>query len=177
MLSWRYDLQIWNAPKDVDYACDACEAPKVINGDFKYASRTVTYARAGVAGQKLVQTGVGNSFINNQPIPTLFERTNMVLQTQNGPVPYSSKVYIHRVLPEIAGSGIINITVGSSNSTAQAPTYGQVGIVNVVTDTPWVTTQQNSGRTNSVKVESNNATDAWNLTALNWQASIVEDAF
>ena len=177
MLSWRYDLQIWNAPKDVDYACDACEAPKVINGTFKYASRTVTYARAGVAGQKLVQTGVGNSFINNQPIPTLFERTNMVLQTQNGPVPYSSKVYIHRVLPEIAGSGIINITVGSSNSTAQAPTYGQVGIVNVVTDTPWVTTQQNSGRTNSVKVESNNATDAWNLTALNWQASIVEDAF
>ena len=177
MLSWRYDLQIWNAPKDVDYACDACEAPKVINGDFKYASRTVTYARAGVAGQKLVQTGVGNSFINNQPIPTLFERTNMVLQTQNGPVPYSSKVYIHRVLPEIAGSGIINITVGSSNSTAQAPTYGQVGIVNVITDTPWVTTQQNSGRTNSVKVESNNATDAWNLTALNWQASIVEDAF
>ena len=177
MLSWRYDLQIRNAPKDVDYACDACEAPKVINGTFKYASRTVTYARAGVAGQKLVQTGVGNSFINNQPIPTLFERTNMVLQTQNGPVPYSSKVYIHRVLPEIAGSGIINITVGSSNSTAQAPTYGQVGIVNVVTDTPWVTTQQNSGRTNSVKVESNNATDAWNLTALNWQASIVEDAF
>jgi hypothetical protein len=81
------------------------------------------------------------------------------------------------VLPEIAGSGIINITVGSSNSTAQAPTYGQVGVVNVITDTPWVTTQQNSGRTNSVKVESNNATDAWNLTALNWQASIVEDAF
>ena len=177
MLSWRYDLQLWNAPKDVAFACDACEAPKFVNGAFKYASRTVTYARAGVANTKLVQTGVGNSFINNQPIPTLFERTNMVLQTQNGPVPYSSKVYIHRVLPEIAGSGVISITVGSSNSTAQTPTYGQVGVVNVVTDTPWVTTQQNSGRTNSVKVESNNATDAWNLTALNWQASIVEDAF
>ena len=177
MLSWRYDLQIWNAPKDVAFACDACEAPKLVDGAFKYASRTVTYARAGVASTKLVQTGVGNSFINNQPIPTLFERTNMVLQTQDGPVPYSSKVYIHRVLPEIAGSGVITITVGSSNSTAQTPVYGQVGIVNVVTDTPWVTTQQNAGRTNSVKVESNNATDAWNLTALNWQATIVEDAF
>jgi hypothetical protein len=92
-------------------------------------------------------------------------------------VPYSSKVYIHRVLPEIAGSGVVTITVGSSNSTAQTPTYGQVGRVNVVTDNPWVTTQQNAGRTTSVKVESNNATDAWNLTALNWQASIVEDAF
>ena len=177
MLSWRYDLQIWNAPKDVAFACDACEAPKLVDGAFKYASRTVIYARAGVASTKLVQTGVGNSFINNQPIPTLFERTNMVLQTQDGPVPYSSKVYIHRVLPEIAGSGVITITVGSSNSTAQTPVYGQVGIVNVVTDTPWVTTQQNAGRTNSVKVESNNATDAWNLTALNWQATIVEDAF
>ena len=177
MLSWRYDLQIWNAPKDVAFACDACEAPKLVDGAFKYASRTVTYARAGVASTKLVQTGIGNSFINNQPIPTLFERTNMVLQTQDGPVPYSSKVYIHRVLPEIAGSGVITITVGSSNSTAQTPVYGQVGIVNVVTDTPWVTTQQNAGRTNSVKVESNNATDAWNLTALNWQATIVEDAF
>lgn len=177
MLSWRYDLQVWNAPKDVDFACDACEAPKLVDGVFKYASRTITYARGGVENQKLVQTGIGNSFINNQPIPTLFERTNMVLQTEKGPVPYSSKVYIHRVLPEIAGSGVVTITVGSSNSTAQTPTYGQVGRVNVVTDNPWVTTQQNAGRTTSVKVESNNATDAWNLTALNWQASIVEDAF
>lgn len=177
MLSWRYDLQIWNAPKNVQFACDACEAPKVIDGNFKYASRTITYARAGTQNTKLVQTGVGNSFINNQPIPTLFERTNMVLQTQNGPVPYSSKVYIHRVLPEIAGSGTVKITVGSANSTAQTPTYGQVGVVNIVTDTPWVTTQQNAGRTTSVKVESNDSTDAWNLTALNWQASIVEDAF
>jgi len=28
-----------------------------------------------------------------------------------------------------------------------------------------------------VKVESNDATNTWNLTALNWQATIVEDAF
>lgn len=177
MLSWRYDLMVWNAPKDVAFACDACESPKLINGVFKYASRTVTYAHGGVQNKQLIQTGIGNSFINNQPIPTLFERTNIVLQTEKGPVPYSSKVYIHRVLPEIAGTGLATITVGSANSTAQAPTYGQVGVVNIVTDTPWVTTQQNSGRTTSVKVESNNSTDAWNLTALNWQASIIEDAF
>jgi hypothetical protein len=101
----------------------------------------------------------------------------MVLQGSQGPVPYSSKVYIHRVLPEIAGTGVINITLGGANSTAQPATYGQTGYVNIVTDNPWVTTQQNNVRTVSVKVESNDATDAWNLTALNWQATVVEDAF
>jgi len=29
----------------------------------------------------------------------------------------------------------------------------------------------------SIKVESNDAIYAWNLTAMNWQASVVEDAF
>jgi len=86
-------------------------------------------------------------------------------------------VYVHRLLPEIAGTGNIDITVGGANSTAQAPTYGQTGTVAIVTDNPWVTTQQNNVRTISVKVQSNDATNAWNLTALNWQATIVEDAF
>jgi len=177
MISWRYDLQIWNPPKDIMNACNACEAPKYVDGDFKYASRTVTYARGSVTNQKLVETGVGNSFINNQPIPTLFERNNLSLVTEKGPIPYGNKVYVHRLLPEISGSGSIDITVGGANSTAQEPTYGQVGHVDVVTDSPWVTTQQNNVRTVSVKIESNNSTDAWNLTALNWQTTIVEDAF
>lgn len=180
MLSWRYDLQVWNAPRDVQNACNATEAPKATyNGttwSFKYASRTVTYARGGVSSQKLMQTGVGNSF-NGSAIPCLFERNNIVFQTAEGPVPFSSKVYAHRLLPEVSGTGKINITVGSANSTAQTPVYGQTGIVSIVTDTPWVTTQQNNGRTESVKVESNDATDTWNLTALNWQAIVVEDAF
>ena len=176
MLSYRYDLQIWNAPKDIANACMGAEAPIFTGGVFKFASRTVTYAPAG-ASSKLIQTNIGNSFINSAPIPALFERNNMVLQGSQGLVPYSSKVYIHRVLPEIAGTGVINITLGGANSTAQPATYGQTGYVNIVTDNPWVTTQQNNVRTVSVKVESNDATDAWNLTALNWQATVVEDAF
>lgn len=176
MISWRYDLQIWNAPKDIQGACNACEGPKLMSGSFKLASRTVTYAKGGVSDQKLVQTGVGNSFSGN-PIPVLFERTNLALVTEQGQVPYSHKVYIHRILPEISGTGKVDITVGGANSTAQDPTYGQVGHVSIVTDNPWVTTQQNNVRTISVKVESNDATDSWNLTALNWQASIIEDAF
>lgn len=177
MLSYRYDLQIWNAPKTIENACMGTEGPKFISGNFNLASRVVSYARGDTENSKIVQTNVGNSFINNAPIPALFERENMTLQTEKGPVPYSSKVYVHRVLPEIAGQGTINITVGAANSTAQAPTYGQTGIANIDTNTPWITTQQQSGRTISVKVESNDATNAWNLTALNWQTTVVEDAF
>lgn len=177
MLSWRYDLKIWNAPKDVANACNGCEAPKFVDGAFKYASRTVSYLTGGATNQKIIQTGVGNSFINGASIPALFQRDNIVLQTEKGPVPYSSKVYTHRLLPEVSGSGTMNITVGGANSTAQTPTYGQTGVVAISTDNPWVTTQQNNVRTISVKVESNDATDTWNLTALNWQATVVEDAF
>ena len=177
MLSWRYDLNLWNAPKDIANGAMACEGPKLVSGAFKLASRTVVYGRGGISSSRLVQTGVGNSFINSQPIPALFERNNVVLQSDKGPVPYSSKVYIHRLLPEIAGTGVVNITVGGANSTAQAATYGQTGIVSIVTDNPWVTTQQNSFRTTSIKVSSNDSTDTWNITALNWQASITEDAF
>ena len=177
MLSYRYDLQIWNAPKDIQNACMGTEGPKVVSGAFNLASRTVTYARGDLASQKLIQTNVGNSFINNTAIPALFERTNLSMQTENGTVPFSSKIYAHRLLPEISGTGSIDITVGGANSTAQTPVYGQTGTTEIDTNTPWVTTQQNNFRTVAVKVASNDATNSWNLTALNWQASIVEDAF
>ena len=131
----------------------------------------------GASSQQIIQTGVGNSFINSGAINARFQRDNIVLQTEKGPVPYSSKIYTHRLLPEVSGSGTMNITVGGANSTAQAPTYGQTGVVSIVTDTPWVTTQQNNVRTISIKLESNDATDTWNVTALNWQATVVEDAF
>lgn len=177
MLSWRYDLQIWNAPKEIQNACMGTEAPKWTGSAFNLSSRLVTYAQGGTASSQLIQTAIGTSFINSAPIPALFERTNVVLQSDKGPVPYSSKLYVHRILPEIAGSGSVNITVGGANSTAQTPTYGQTGVVDVVTNTPWVTTQQNNVRTVSIKVASNSATNTWNLTAINWQTTVVEDAF
>ena len=175
MLSYRYDLDIWNAPKDVANACMGCEAP-VYNSGFQYASRCVAYASGGVVNAQVNQTGQGNSF-NGSAIPTLFERTNIVLQTEQGSVPYSSKTYIHRALPEIAGSGSLDITIGGANSTAQIPVYGQTGTVAIVTDNPWVTTQQNVARTIAVKIESNDNSDTWNVTAMNYQAQVVEDTF
>jgi hypothetical protein len=80
-------------------------------------------------------------------------------------------------LPEISGTGNVNITVGGANSTAQATTYGQTGIVTIDTDNPWVTTQQNTFRTVALKFGSNDATDTWKMSALNIQATVTEDAF
>lgn len=177
MLSYRYDLNIWNAPKDIQNACMGTEAPKYASGAFNLATRLSAYAQGGVASSQIIQTGIGTSYINNTPISALFERTNVVLQSDKGPIPYSSKVYVHRLLPEVGGTGILDITVGGANSTAQTPTYGQTGKVDVVTDNPWVTTQQNAVRTVAVKVQSSSTTTSWNLTAINWQTTIVEDAF
>jgi hypothetical protein len=179
MLSWRYDLQLWNAPKDIQNACMGTEAPRWIDSSpdyFNLASRCVTYAKGGIDNGKLIETAITNAFAGSA-IDSQFERTNVVLQTADGPVPYSSKVYIHRLLPEISGTGNINITVGGANSTAQTPTYGQTDLTAISTDTPWVTTQQNTVRTVAVKFGSNDATYTWNMTALNIQATLTEDAF
>ena len=177
MLSYRYDLQIWNAPKDIQNACMGTEAPTFSSGSFNLASRLSAYAQGGTPSSQIIQTGQGTSFINSTPIPALFERTNVVLQSDKGPIPYSSKIYIHRLLPEVGGTGTLDITVGGANSTAQTPTYGQTGKVDVVTNNPWVTTQQNAVRTVAVKVATSSTTASWNLTAINWQATVVEDAF
>ena len=179
MLSWRYDLQVWNAPKDIQNACMGTEGPRWIDSSPDYynlSSRAVVYARGGVSNSRLIETATGNSF-DGSAIDAQFERTNIALQTEKGPVPYSSKVYIHRMLPEMAGTGKIEVTVGGANSTQQTPTYGQTGTVIIDTDNPWVTTQQNSVRTVAVKFGSNDATDTWKVSAMNWQATVTEDAF
>jgi hypothetical protein len=179
MLSYRYDLQVWNAPKDIQNACMGTEGPRWVDSSpdyFNLSSRAVVYAKGGVSNSRLIETAIGNSF-GGSAIDAQFERTNIALQTEKGPVPYSSKVYIHRILPEMAGTGKIDLTVGGANSTQQTPTYGQTGTVIIDTDNPWVTTQQNSVRTVAVKFGSNDATDTWKVSALNLQATVTEDAF
>jgi hypothetical protein len=177
MLSWRYDINVWNAPRTVQNACAATESP-LYQGGYNFATRTISYAQGSTSNSSIIQKGLGTSF-SGSAIPTLFERNNMAFLDEKGiPVPYSSSVYVHRVLPEISGTGgTIDITVGSATSIASTPIYGQKATMSVVSDTPWVTTQQNKGRTVSVKIESNNSTNAWNITALNWQTDVVEDAF
>ena len=178
MLSYRYDLRVWNAPRDVAGACNGCEAPvfNISTSTFGLASRTIVYAIGDLYSQQIVQTGVTNAFCGSI-IPCYFERTNIALSTPDGPLPYSSKVYIHRILPEVSGTGTINITVGGANSTAQTPTYGQTGVVSISTDNPWVTTQQNTVRTVALKFGTSDSTDTWQVSAMNIQGTITEDAF
>ena len=175
MISYRYDLKVWNPPRDVQGSSHGVEAP-IYTSSFALASRTVVYAQGSVSGSQLVQMNLTNGFCGNT-INCYFERTNIAMSTQDGPVPYSSKVYIHRLLPEMSGTGTINITVGGANSTAQTPTYGQTGVVSINTDTPWVTTQQNNVRTVALKFSTNDAVNTWHVSAMNIQATITEDAF
>ena len=177
MLSYRYDLDIWNAPKDIQNACMATEGPKVVSGSFKLSSRTVVYAKGEVANSKLIQTGVGNSFAG-AAIDAEFERNNMPLVMADGSsVPYSSLVYVHRTLPEVSGTGKLNLTIGGSNAVGRAPDYGQEGVMDIDTDYPWMTTEQQSSRSISMKFGTNDATDTWNVTAMNLQSTVTEDAF
>jgi len=187
MLSYRYDLKIWNAPKTINNSAMAVEAPVYSGGStggtFNLASRCVVYApNTSAGGLQLVQTGQGTSFSGNA-INALFERDNLTLLDQEGnPVTYPHHIYVHRLFPEIStttasNNPAITITLGGANSTAQTPVFGDPTTVQIVTDNPWVTTTQNDVRTIALKVGSNDATNTWNLTAMTFLSTIVEDAF
>jgi len=176
MLSYRYDLQIWNAPKDVQNSCMGAEGPIYQSGAFNLASRTIVYAQGDTNNSQLIQTGIGNSFTGNA-IHATFERTNIQLQTSDGPVPFLSKSYLHRMAPEVSGTGYLTVTVGGASSVAATTLYGDSQQMQIVTESPWVPTNQNKNTLPALKVESNDATDTWNMTAMNWQAKIVEDSF
>lgn len=104
MISYRYDLDTWNPPRDVSSATMAAESPvrTSTNGltwNYSDASRTVIYAR-GVADQKIVQKDQGYSFLNNAPISSYFRRDNLKLLPD-----YSGKLMVHRILPEFENLG------------------------------------------------------------------------
>ena len=187
MLSYRYDLKIWNCPKTINNSAMAVEAPVYSGGStggtFNLSSRCVVYApNTGAGGLQLVQTGQGTSFSGNA-ISSLFERDNLtLLDDQGNPITYPHHIYVHRLFPEIStttpsNNPAITITLGGANSTAQTPIFGDPETVQIVTDNPWVTTTQNDVRTIALKVSSNDATNTWNLTAMTFLSTVVEDAF
>ena len=82
MLSYRYDLNIWNAPREVANAIHACESPKWSGNIANLATRTVVYGRGGLQNAQLVEKDVGNVFVSNignVAIQSLFERNNIAL--------------------------------------------------------------------------------------------------
>ena len=196
MLSYRYDLDCWNPPRDVSIATFACESPVWFEqspGVWRYneASRTMTYVKA-VANGYLVMKDQGYQFVGAQgqaiDINSLFRRDNIKLVKD-----YSSKTLVHRVLPEAVNLndnnvqinpvddptliGNIRVTVEGANSVGQAPQTVVSKSMSTDTDYPWVQISQNAHRVNSVEITNdiNTPETLWMVTAITWQFAETED--
>jgi hypothetical protein len=199
MLSYRYDLQVWNAPKQINGACNACEAPiftnNVINVIPLLASRTVVYVR-GVADGKLVQKDQGYEFLTTETNPdgninSLFRRDNIKLLKD-----YSGKLMVHRILPEVVNLGAIHndnneipiypspgnitVTIEGANSVGSIPTSKTPVTIPVDANgsnskNPWAQINQNAFRVNTIELSNSSNTDIWMCSATTWQVTQVED--
>ena len=200
MISYRYDLDCWNAPRDVSSATFTCEAPiyKEIGNVWTplLSSRTVVYAR-GVANVQLVQKDQGYSFISSNTNPTgtiasTFSRDNIKMLPN-----YSGKLLVHRILPEVVNlgsianlnneipiypsTGNITITIEGSNSVGSIPTAITPVTLsidangNTNNQSPWAQINQNAFRVNSIELSNSSNTDIWMCNATTWQFTQTEN--
>jgi len=185
MISYRYDLKVWNPPRDIANASMACEAP--IYGPwpdsselFDAASRTMVYSR-GVANTALVQKDIGHTFISNTPISSEFRRDNIQLLKD-----YTGHLLVHRILPEVVNldeiglpvansTGNITVTIGGSNSVGQTPDFRPAVTMAINTNNPWTQIDQNAFRINSIKLTNTSNTSTWLCSATTWQYTQTED--
>ena len=194
MLSYRYDIDCWNSPRDVSDATFSCEAPVQEYNDPDWdpllSSRTVVYAR-GVAESSIVQKDQGYSFINGAPIASRFRRDNIKLLKD-----YSGKLMVHRILPETVNIGAlpnqgneipiypspgnITVTIEGANSVGSEPT--QITPVTIPIDAdgtqnknPWAQINQNAFRVNTLELSNSSNADIWMCSATTWQITQVED--
>lgn len=194
MLSYRYDIDCWNAPRDVSDATFSCEAPiqeyNAPDWEPLLSSRTVVYAR-GVAESSIVQKDQGYSFINGAPITSRFRRDNIKLLKD-----YSGKLMVHRILPETVNIGAtpnqgneipiypspgnITVTIEGANSVGSEPT--QITPVTIPIDAdgtqsknPWAQINQNAFRVNTLELSNSSNADIWMCSATTWQVTQVED--
>jgi hypothetical protein len=135
MISYRYDIDCWNAPRDVTMATAAAESPvrffSATTGTWLYrpASRTVIYAR-GESAQKIVQKDQGYAFLTttenpNGLIDSYFERDNIKLLND-----YSGKLMVHRILPEFVNLNNNEIPISAASfETLTASTDGTYNTV------------------------------------------------
>jgi hypothetical protein len=198
MLSYRYDIDCWNAPRDISDATFSCEAPifefNNPNYDPLLSSRTVVYAR-GVDDGKLVQKDQGYEFINGAPIPSEFRRDNIKLLKD-----YSGKLMVHRILPEVVNLGAtegtdnelpvdpatsthkgnVTVTIKGANSVGSAPS-SSIGVTipvdadGIAGANPWAQINQNAFRVNTIELSNTSNNDIWMCSATTWQFTQVED--
>ena len=195
MISYRYDLDCWNSPRDVNDATFSCEAPV-----FNYAlgvwqpllsSRTVVYAR-GITNQKLIQKDQGYEWYNGGAIESQFRRDNIKVLKD-----YSGKLMVHRILPEIVNLGAVNnasdeipitpgygnvsVTIEGANSVGSSPASVNTVEVPVNSDgtavdkNPWAQINQNAFRVNSIELGNTSNNSIWMCSAVTWQVTQVED--
>jgi hypothetical protein len=169
MLSYRYDLDVWQPPRSVFEATMATEAPRFTANVANLATRGIVYS-SYYNNEYLVQKDIGTSFLGNTNITSLFQRNNISYGQ-----PYSASVLVHRVLPEIYGTGNIQINIGGADSVANAAVYSPTVTMPIQTDNPWVQIDQNEARVISMQVGNSSNTDSWQLSAANWQVTVVQD--
>lgn len=197
MISYRYDLDCWNAPRDVSKAAFSCESPVWTYDDttatwgYNRASRTIVYCK-GDTGRKLIMKDYGYLFVDDQPINATFRRDNIKLLKD-----YSSKTLVHRILPEAVNLnnnnveidptvnpeliGNIEVTVEGANSVGQAPQQVTGEVMSTDTDYPWIQINQNAHRVNSIEIKNptgvSTATPGtiWMVNSVTWQYTETED--
>jgi hypothetical protein len=188
MLSYRYDLDVFNAPRDIDSGSSATEAPVYeqfpdSSFGFNPASRTVVYSR-GIAASQLVQKDRGHEFVSgggNVAIASEFSRDNIHLLPN-----YSEQVLVHRILPEVnnldqkglptVSTGNITIQVGGADSVGQAPSYKPAVTMQIDTYDPWTQIDQNVFRLNSIKISNTSSVDTWICPGITWQFTPTQDS-
>ena len=187
MISYRYDLDIFNPPRDVSNASHATEGPRYLSTEsvFDQASRTIVYSR-GVGNTAIVQKDTGTTFLDDDPIVSQFRRDNISLGLK-----YSQQALLHRILPEVVnidqvgipieGIGNITVRVGGTNSVGTTvenqPNGFQTPVVMpIATQNPWTQINQNAHRVVTIELNNTSSTDTWQCTAVNWQFTPTEDS-
>jgi hypothetical protein len=202
MISYRYDIDCWNSPRNVSSATFACESPiwtevadsSLPNWTKALASRTVVYAR-GETDKQLVQKDQGFSFLTsnanpNGNIESSFRRDNIKMLPN-----YSGKLMVHRILPEVVNlnnnelpvdpaisthKGNITVTIEGANSvgseaTAKTPVTIPVDANGSDSKNPWAQINQNAFRVNTLELSNTSNNDIWMCSATTWQFTQVED--
>jgi hypothetical protein len=180
MLSYRYDLDAWNAPRDVSSATFATESPIYTSNVAALSSRTVVYAQ-GLTNNQIVQKDQGYSWANGAPISSTFRRDNIKLLPN-----YNEHIYVHRILPEAINVdshgvpfypavGSLNVTIEGAESVGSSPTYVAPVTVQLNTTQPWAQIDQNENRVSSIQLDNTSSTNIWMCSAVTWQVRKVED--
>ena len=203
MLAYRYDIDCWNAPRDVDSATFSTESPvwtSTATNTANAGTRCVVYAR-GCTNQKLLQKDQGFKFLQCNDattgtstvvtIDSQFRRDNIKILPD-----YTSKLLVHRVLPEVVNLGAklnvdneiplypapgqITVTIEGANSvgstaTAITPVTLYVDADGNPNHDPWAQINQNAFRVNTLVLSNSSTSTIWHCSATTWQIAKTEE--